>query len=145
MDMDYPVDLAEVTNIIATSEVVIIRFSTVEKRLLLDFRSSEAEQPMISLVNRVSSAEERFKDLRRLRPGLALPDQIMTFHWPKHIASLERLAVLDRIIAKFRVIGYADMELTCRQVFDELLSLERSELLSAIKGEGYQSLWEKKK
>lgn len=145
MDMDYPIDLAEVMQILTTSDVIIIRFATVEKRLLLDFRANEAERPMIQLVNRVSSAEERFRDLRRLRPGLALPDQVMTFHWPKHVASLERLGILQRIIEKFLTIGYPDMEATCRQVYQDLLTLERAELIAAIKGEGYQALWEKKR
>ncbi|MBI2888087.1 MAG: hypothetical protein HYY02_12905 [Chloroflexi bacterium] len=145
MDMDYPIDIPEVMNIIATSDVVIVRFSTLEKRLLLDFRYNATDRPMIRLVNRVRSAEERFKELRRLRPGLALPDQIMTFHWPKHVASLERMRVLERIITKYRDSGFPEMEEACNQVYDELRSLERNELLAAIRGEGYQALWEKKK
>lgn len=145
MDMDYPIDLDEVMQIIATSDVIVVRFSTVEKRLLLDFRTSDQERPMVRLVNRVRSAEERFRDLRRLRPGLTLPDQIMTFHWPRHVASLERMGILDRVIEKLRTMGYPDMEKTCRKVFQDLLSLERAELIAAIRGEGYQALWEKKK
>lgn len=144
MDMDYPIDLPEVMNILSTSEVVIVRFATIEKRLLLDFRSNATERPMVRIVNRVRSAEERFRDLRRLRPGLALPDQIMTFQWPKHVASLERLGILQRVIDRMRDDGFPEMEETCRQVYQELLSLEQAELLSAIKGEGYQALWEKK-
>ena len=144
MDMDYPIDLSEVLNILDTSDVVIVRFSTVEKRLLLDFRLSSTDQPMIRLVNRVNSAEERFRDLRRLRPGLALPDRIMTFQWPKHIASLERLGVLNKVVEKFRTLGYPELEEACQRVYDELRALEHQELLAAVTGEGYQALWEKK-
>ncbi|HLE80813.1 MAG TPA: hypothetical protein VJA25_05945 [Dehalococcoidia bacterium] len=144
MDMDYPIDLPEVMNILDTSDVIIVRFATVEKRLLLDFRSSSTERPMIRLVDRVRSAEERFRDLRRLRPGLALPDRIMTFQWPKHVASLEHLGIFDRMVERFRSLGYPEMEAACKQLFAELHALEQKELLAAVKGEGYQTLWEKK-
>jgi len=140
MDMDYPIDLPEVMNILDTSDVIIVRFATVEKRLLLDFRSSSTERPMIRLVDRVRSAEERFRDLRRLRPGLALPDRIMTFQWP----SLEHLGIFDRMVERFRSLGYPEMEAACKQLFAELHALEQKELLAAVKGEGYQTLWEKK-
>lgn len=144
MDMDYPIDLPEVFNIIETSEVIIIRFSTVEKRLLLDFRFNSMERPMVRIVNRVRNAEERFRDLRRLRPGLALPDKIMTFHWPKHIASMERLGIMGRLVNKFKTLGFPEMEETCLSIIAELQSLEQKELVAAVKGEGYQTLWEKK-
>ena len=145
MDMDYPVDMPEVLDIVATAEVVIVRFSTVARRLLLDFRASTSERPMLRLVRRARSPEERFRDLRRLRPGLELPEQIMTFHWPKDVASFERLGVLARIVDKVRNTGYPDMEQQCRQVYGELLALERAELLAAITGEGYQALWERER
>jgi len=143
MDMDYPVDLPEVLEIVDSADVVIVRFSTVPKRLLLDFRGSASQPPLVRLVRRVRSAEERFRELRRLRPGVDLPDQIMTFHWPKDVSSLERLGVLSRIADKARRTGHPDIETQCVQVFDELLALERDELVAAVAGEGYQTLWER--
>src|SRR3972149_10318642 len=145
MDMDYPSDLPEVMNILDPSDVIIVRFATVEKRLLLDFRSSSTERPMIRLVDRVRSAEERFGGLRRLRPGVALPDRIMTFQWPKHVASLEHLGIYSRMVEKFRSLGYPEMEAACKQLFTELHALEQKELLAAVKGEGDETLWEKKR
>lgn len=143
MDMDYPVDLSEVLDIVDSSEVVIVRFSTVPKRLLIDFRGSANEAPLVRLVRRARSAEERFRELRRLRPGVELPDQIMTFHWPKDVSSLQRLGVLSRITDKARRAGHPDIETQCRRVYDELLALERDELVAAVNGEGYQTLWER--
>ncbi len=143
MDMDFPIDLDEVLNIIDTSEVVVVRFSTVGKRLLLDFRTSPSDRPMVKVVRRVRSAEERFRDLKRMRPGLVLPEQIISFHWPKEVAGLDRMGVLKRIIAKCEASGHAGMESECRKVLVELQGLERAELINAIKGEGYQALWER--
>lgn len=143
MDMDYPIDLDEVLSIIDTSEVVVVRFSTVGKRLLLDFRTSPSDRPLVKVVRRVRSAEERFRDLKRMRPGLVLPEQIISFHWPKDIAGLDRLGVFKRIVSKCEAAGYAGMETECRKVLLELQSLERAELINAIRGDGYQTLWER--
>lgn len=141
MDMDYPIDLDEVLNIIDTSEVIVVRFSTVGKRLLLDFRTSPSDRPLVRLVRRVRNPEERFRDLKRMRPGLVLPDQIISFHWPKEVAGLERMGIVERIIKKCEESGHTGMDNECRQVVDELKSLEREELVNAVRGEGYQTLW----
>lgn len=141
MDMDYPVDLPEVMDMVARSDVIIVRFSTVGRRLLLDFRHNGQEKPFINLVRRARSAEERFKELGKLRPGLELPEEIITFHWPNPVASFQRLGVLDRIVTRFRDTGYPDMEGRCQQTFKEMLNLERAELAAAVKGEGYNALW----
>lgn len=143
MDMDYPVDLAEVIEMVAKSDVLIVRFSTVSRRLLLDFRQNKQEKPFITLVRRARSAEERFKELGKLRPGLELPEEIVTFHWPNPVAGFQRLGVLDRVVARFKDLGYPTMETLCYQTFKELLELERAELAAAVKGEGYNALWKR--
>lgn len=143
MDMDYPVDLAEVIEMVAKADVLIVRFSTVSRRLLLDFRHNKREKPFITLVRRARSAEERFKELGKLRPGLELPEEIVTFHWPNPVAGFQRLGVLDRVVTRFKDTGYGDMEAVCHQTFKEMLELERAELAAAVKGEGYNALWKR--
>ncbi len=143
MDMEYPIDLDEVSNIIDTAEVVVVRFSTVGKRLLLDFRTSASDRPLIRVVRRVRSAEERFRDLKRLRPGLVLPEQIVSFHWPKLVAALERHGVLERVIKRCDAAGHSEMASEVRRVVEELKVLEREELVNAIRGEQYQTLWQR--
>ena len=142
MDMDFPIDMPEVMNIVDTSDVVIVRFTTVAKRLLLDFRGGAGDPPLIRLVRRVRSPEERFRELRRLRPGVQVPDQIMSFHWPKDVSSFQRLGVLDRIMERAQRTGHPSDE-QCRTAYAELLELERSELMAAVRGGGYQTLWER--
>lgn len=143
MDMDYPVDLKEVQDIVTTSDVVLVRLATVRKRLLMDFRSNTYTKPMLRLVQRSRSPEERFRELRRLRPGLEVPDQIMTFFWPKSVSALIATGILDHIIQRVNSTGYPEMEEECRGVYKELLEMEQAELVAAIEGEGYQSLWER--
>jgi len=143
MDMDYPVDLAEVMDMVAKSDVLIVRFSTVSRRLLLDFRHNDKEQPFITLVRRARSAEERFQELGKLRPGLELPEEIITFHWPNPVGGFQRRSVLDRVVTRFKDVGFPDMEARCYETFKELLEMERAELAAAVKGEGYNALWKR--
>lgn len=143
MDMDYPVDLAEVMDMVAKSDVLVVRFSTVSRRLLLDFRHNDKVGPFVTLVRRARSAEERFKELGRLRPGLELPEEIITFHWPNPVGGFQRRGVLERVVARFKDAGFPDMEARCLEAFKELLETERAELAAAVRGEGYNALWKR--
>ena len=141
MDMDYPVDLPEVMDMVDRSRVLVIRFSTLSRRLLLDFRHTRGERPLMRMVRRARSAEERFRELGRLRPGFELPDEIVTFQWPNPVSSFRRLGVLDRIAGRFRAEGFPEMEAQCQKNFDDMLLMEREELKAAVRGEGYNALW----
>ena len=143
MDMDYPIDLPEVMGMVAKSDVLVVRFSTVSRRLLLDFRHNGQEKPFVSLVRRARSAEARFKELGKLRPGLELPEEIITFQWPNPVASFERLGVLTRITERFCSLGFNEVAESCRRTFKEMLTLERAELAAAVRGEGYNALWKR--
>ena len=73
---------------------MLIRFTTFDKRLLFDARSDQEEGPIVRVVPRAGSAAERFKHLKGLRPRFPLPKNIVSFTWPKHVNSLERLGDL---------------------------------------------------
>ncbi|HEY7268607.1 MAG TPA: hypothetical protein VH951_02150, partial [Dehalococcoidia bacterium] len=76
MDNDFPINLDEILRTIETAEVITVRFMLIEKRLLIDNRTNEIDGPMARLVARVSSSEERFRNIRRLRPRFALPEKL---------------------------------------------------------------------
>ena len=143
MDMNYPIDLPEVLDMVATSDVLVVRFSTLSRRLMLDFRHNDKDKPFMTLVRRARSAEDRFKELGRLRPGFKLPEEIITFHWPNPIGSFQRLGVLDRIAQRLSGLGYPELVDRCAQIYDEMLVLEHAELAAAVRGEGYNSLWKR--
>lgn len=144
MDSDFYIDMEEVKNLIKTSDVLLVRFATVDKRLLIDNRSNETTGPYITLVNRASSVEQRFRELKELRPQFALPDHIMSFHWPKMVSSMKELGIVELIAERFRQMGHEDAVPQCYEAFARLEGLEKREAISAIRGEGYQSIWERK-
>jgi len=141
---DYGLDMEEVTRVINTAEVLVIRFAILDKRLLIDTRTSELDGPIIAIVPKASSVEERFQSLRSMRPRFPLPNKIMSFLWPRQIETFRRSDLWARIEARLASLGGEEMAKRCQQVYEELARQERAEVRAAISGgEGYQSLWER--
>ncbi len=142
---EFGMELDEVREVIDTAEVLVIRFAILEKRLLMDARSSEAEGPLLALVPKAPSAEERFRSLKQLRPRFALPDKIMSFTWPRHVETFRAAGLWQSIIDRLAASGQSGVEEQAEAVFQELIQEEKAEVLTAIRGgESYQSLWERK-
>ncbi len=141
---DYGLDLDEVARVIDAAEVLVVRFAILEKRLLIDARTSEGEGPLIVVVTKASSVEERFKALKKLRPRLPLPDKIMSFMWPRQMETFRASGLWDKIEGRMVSLGGEQMMEVCKAVFEELEREEKAEVMAAIRGgETYQSLWER--
>jgi len=76
MDNDFVIDLDAILDAVEKADVITIRFLIVPHRLLIDARHSELEGPLVKLVPRARSLEERFKAIKQLRPRFRLPDRI---------------------------------------------------------------------
>lgn len=141
---DYGLDIDEVSKVIDNSQVLIVRFAIVDKRLLIDSRTSEKEGPLIAIVAKAGSIEERFKSLKKMRPLFPLPDKIMSFMWPRHMETFRNSGLWGKIESRLVSLGGEAMAERCNEVFQELAREEKTEVLAAIRGgEGYQSLWER--
>ena len=141
---DYGLDMNEVARVIDSAEVLVVRFAILDKRLLIDSRTSEQEGPLIAIVPKAGSVEERFKSLKKLRPRFSLPDKIMSFMWPRHMETFRNSGLWQKIEARLVSLGGEEMAARCAQVYDTLAREEKAEVLSAIRGgEGYQSLCER--
>jgi hypothetical protein len=141
---DYGLDMEEVTRVIDTADVLVIRFAIVDKRLLIDARTTDTEGPLIAVVPKAGSVEERFKALKKLRPRFSLPDKIMSFTWPRHIETFRNAGLADRIEARLVGLGGELMAPRVRDAIASLAEEEQAEILSAIRGgDGYQTLWQR--
>jgi len=134
----------EVARVIDAAEVLIVRFAILDKRLLIDARCNEQEGPIIAIVPRVGSVEERFKGLKKMRPRFSLPDKIMSFLWPRQMETFRSSGLWAKIEARMVSLGGEQMAERCQEVFEELARQEKAEMLAAIRGgDAYQSLWER--
>lgn len=143
MDNDFLLDYDEIIKTIRTADVLTFRFVIVNQRLLVDNRSSEIDPPLVKLVSRATSVEERFRSLKQLRPHFRLPEKISAIWWPKYIDSLVVHGVWGAIVQRIEEGGFSEAAHKCEDVLQELKTLERQELSNAVLGEGYQALWEK--
>ncbi|MBM2826507.1 MAG: hypothetical protein HW403_571 [Dehalococcoidia bacterium] len=150
LDSSFPVDMSEVKKLIDTSDVLLIRFTTVQKRLLLDFRYTSLGDgrgvevaPMVTLVDRAPSTEQRFRELKQLRPHLPMPDHIMSFRWPRKVSSLDDAGIVDWLVQRLSREGYSEVGKDCLDLLHQLRRAEENELVAAIKGDGYHTIWER--
>lgn len=141
MDNDYNVDIRDLCTTIGISDVLVIRFITLSQRLLLDFRATTAEGPLVRVVEPVRSVEERYQSLQRLRPHLPEPDRIVAALWPRFAASMTETPAWDEIMRRVADAGFPESVRAAGDAFAELVALERAEQRNAITGEGYRTLW----
>ncbi len=141
MDNDFRIDIPEIVSTLRTSDVVVMRFVVVSERLLLDFRASELDGPMVKLVPGVKSVEERYRALRRLRPRFADPPKVAAIFWPRFVASLRSTGVWDAVLERVSGSGHRASVRSAAAALDELIALERARQREAIAGEGFRTLW----
>lgn len=141
---DYGLDIDEVLRVIDTANVLVVRFAILDKRLLVDLRTNEQEGPLVAMIPKASSVEDRFRKLKQLRPRFPLPDKIMSFLWPRQIETFRNSGLWDRIVQRLVSLGGEELTVHCEKVYKELEQEEKAEVIMAIRGhETYQSLWER--
>jgi hypothetical protein len=144
MSDDYGVDLDEVHKVIEASDVLVVRFHIVQRRLLVDFRTKPGIGPYVAMVAPASSVEERFRAIKEVRPEFPLPERVMSFQWPRMIAVMVDSGVWQRIVDRATSLGGQEAAEACTTVLDRLLAEERAEVQRAIRGsEHYQTLWQR--
>ncbi len=137
-------DIDEMGRVIDEAGVLVIRFHVISQRLLVDARITDDDPPLIQLVPPVSSAEERYRHLKQLRPSMPLPEQITVLSWPRYVEVMRDAGLWRRLEERLISLGGEPLANRCREVFEEVRSAERAEVVAAILGgEGYESLWER--
>jgi hypothetical protein len=130
---DLGVDLSEVLAVINTADVFVVWFALFERRLLVDTRNTPNDPPLIRVVDRVRSSDERFRELMRLRPRFPAPERIVAFPWPRTVRTMIESGVWQSIQDRLSSQGVA--ENTLLAVMHELQWEERNEEIKAVKGE----------
>lgn len=142
MDSDFRIDIGEVKRAIDYGEIIALYFPLLRKTLLMDSRTTPVDGPMIRVVPMASSAEERFRELVRMRPRLPKPESINIVPWPKYVDTLVRAGVWDTIVRRFLELGSPQIVRQCEVCLDELRKAEREEVRRVITGENCETLWD---
>ncbi len=142
MDNDFNVDLAEIASTVRTHDVVIVRFITVGERLLLDFRATEIDGPLVKLVDPVRSVQDRYRHLRQIRPRFGDPEKIVSVFWPRFARSLEETGVWAEVISRIVETGHPDAIREAEGELALVLGKERAHQRDAVAGsERFRTLW----
>ena len=141
MDNEYRIDYSEIMKTLRNADVVLFRFVTVPQRLLVDFRTSDVDGPLVKVVPRAKDAEDRFKSLKALRPRFRLPQKISAVWWPRYVDRMADDGVWDAIAKRIIDAGYPSVAEESVIVLEELRRMERDEHADAIGGDGYRTLW----
>ena len=137
-------DLDELIQAIKDEDVLIVLFQNFEERLLLDMRIGDDGEPLVKMVDPVSSPEERYKELREIRPEVALPERIMVVPWPRSYNELVRFGLWDHISDRIMSVTAGSGEKIVEELKIQIARCELLELKAMIRGEiGYETLWEK--
>ena len=141
MDNDFNIDLIDIAATLRTADVVAIRFVAVGHRLLLDFRATDVDGPMVRVVEPVKSVEERYRTLKRLRPRFPTPEKITAIWWPRFAASLESTGVWAEVMQRVSESGHVDAVRRAEDTLRELVALEAKQQREAVTGHGFKTLW----
>jgi len=143
LDSGIELDLERVVQNIDEADVVTIYFPLLGKTLILDTRRNEHAGPLITIVPIAQDGTDRYRSFHNLRPSFPRPQSISMIPWTHRIDSLSRLGVWSHVVARVQTIApdpcaFIEMADTC---LSELRDLEVRELLRAVSGEQYQTLW----
>lgn len=141
MDNDFNIDLVDIASTVRTNDVITIRFVAVGQRLLLDFRATEIDGPLIKVVDPVKSVEERYRMLKKLRPRFSSPERIVSIWWPRFAYSLESTGIWAAVMERVTESGHVDAVRSAEETLSELLKLERMQQRDAVRGDGFKTLW----
>ena len=141
MDNDFNIDIGDICASIRSHDVLAIRFVSLGQRLLLDFRATEIDGPLVKVVEPVRSIEERYRNMKKLRPRFAAPDKIVVIWWTRFASSLGTTGVWDEVMRRVSEAGHTDAVRRAEETLEELIALERTLLRDAITGNGFKTLW----
>ncbi|MBE7518923.1 MAG: hypothetical protein HS107_06715 [Thermoflexaceae bacterium] len=141
MDNDFSVDLADVASAIRTNDVIAIRFVVVGQRLLLDFRATAIDPPLVKMVEPVKSIEERYATLKLLRPRFPAPERIVALWWPRFARSLETTGTWNLVLERVSETGHPAAVRDAEDALRELVALEEAQQRAAVQGAGFRTLW----
>ena len=140
-DGGFDLDLEAVKENIAEAEVVTFYFPLLRQTLLIDTRKTDSDGPLVCIVPIARSSTDRFDSLSKLRPAFPRPESITMIPWSRRVDSLRSAGVWDALLLRLRDLGGEEFVRDAAACLHDLLKAESQELLHAITGEQYHTVW----
>lgn len=134
-------DLEAVRHHVETGETLSFIFPLLRRCLVFDFRAGPEDGPLVRIMPITRSASSRLRALKRLRPNLPRPRNLVAIQWPVYVNSLKSTGVWDRLLARLADFGFQDSLNNADRAFAELKRMERHEIGALIRGDRYETIW----
>lgn len=144
MDAFITQNVARALEAVNEAEVLVLGFWMFSERLLVDFRSSAEDPPLIRVVPQVQSAQQRLRELRVLRPRFESPRRFYFFVWPRSLRVLDGRGVWPRLVDRCAQSGHPKVADDAALAWNVLEELERRHLAAAVTGQGYRTEWQRR-
>ncbi|MFA7249915.1 MAG: hypothetical protein WC273_09835 [Dehalococcoidia bacterium] len=141
MDSAYEVDLDGLLRTVRASDHVIVRFSTLAQRLLIDFRTSAEEGPGVFVLPAAQTMQERLASIAAARPNFPRPERLYVMAWPLGVSALGRLGFIEAVRHRLAGMDAFAQVRALERAFHDLQRAEQDELRHAITGKGYRTIW----
>ena len=141
MEGNFLFDIDHVMQNIGEAEVMSVFFPTFRRSLIIDTRHNDAVGPFVKLMPMARSPQDRMRSIRRMRPQFPRPANLTLIPWQRYVNSLVDSGVWERIISRVQESGDQSAVSACESALNELKQLEHDELISAIRGQGYHTIW----
>ncbi|MDG0867826.1 hypothetical protein [Candidatus Lucifugimonas marina] len=141
MDFGYGNGVDGVFKFISNADVMAVFFPKFGQSVVIDVRHKEGEPALIRVVPMARSIADRLRTIKRMRPGLPRPQDIIAVPWVGYVDAMKTSGLWGKIVARIEESGYSDALDDAEKAFDELVRMERRELAQLIMGEQYETLW----
>ena len=141
MEGNFLFDIDRVRRNISEADVMSVFFPTFRRALVIDTRSDDEVGPLVQMMPMARSPQDRLRSIRRMRPSLPRPANMTLIPWQRYVGSLEESGIWDEILDRVGESGDDEALDACDDALAELKKMERDELIAAITGENYHTLW----
>lgn len=142
MDGDFRTNIDQIFRQIDSAEVITVFFPLVGKTLLVDTRFDMEDDPLVRVVQRAQGPEDRMRRLQRMRPQFPRPSKLAMIVWSQYSGSLDRMGVVEKLAERLAQTERKGPVDKLRHAMQQLGELERTEIVKAIRGDQYHTIWE---
>ena len=87
------------------------------------------------------SIADRLRTIKRMRPALPRPQDILAVPWVGYVDAMKTLGLWGKVLGRIEQTGFPGALEDAENAFNELVRMERRELAQLIMGDQYETLW----
>jgi hypothetical protein len=141
LDFGYGNGVDGVFKFISNAEVLAVFFPKFGQSVVIDVRPKDGEPPLVRVVPMARSIADRLRTIKRMRPGLPRPQDIVAVPWVGYVDAMKTSGLWGKIVERIEQAGFPEAIEAADRAFDELVRMERRELAQLIMGDQYETLW----